>query len=73
MLRRTIQVAILGYVVLGLATRSLEEIGLFHRCQCDPDCWCKRPGLTIFRWVFPRGHTGPWNRTEVTELNPPPA
>jgi hypothetical protein len=62
MLRRTIQALLTGYVVLGLVTRGLEEAGLYHRCGCDPGCWCKRPGLTVFRWVFPMGHKGPWNR-----------
>jgi hypothetical protein len=73
MLRRMIQATLVGYVVLGLVTRGLEEFGLYARCERDPACWCKRPGLTVFRWVFPRGHTGPWNRTEVTEPNQPPA
>ena len=25
-------------------------------CGCQPDCWCKRPGRSVFRWVFPFGH-----------------
>jgi hypothetical protein len=55
MLKRTVQAALIGYVVLGLLTRGLEEVGLHARCEWDPDCWCKRPSLTVFRWVFPRG------------------
>jgi hypothetical protein len=62
MLKRTIQALLIGYVVLGLGTRGLEELGLHARCECHPDCWCKRPGWTIFRWVFPWRHRGPWNR-----------
>ena len=27
-----------------------------YRCACDSDCWCKRPVLSLFRWVFPRYH-----------------
>jgi hypothetical protein len=46
---------VLGYVVLGLIGRAQEAVGL-RTCGCDPDCWCKMPGLSIFRWVFPRYH-----------------
>ena len=28
-----------------------------HECQCDDDCWCKQPGLSLFRWVFPFRHS----------------
>lgn len=24
--------------------------------ECYPDCWCKKPGLSLFRWVDPSGH-----------------
>jgi hypothetical protein len=65
MLKRTIQATVIGYVVLGLITRAMERAGAY-RCECDPDCWCKRPGLNVFRWVFPRGHRGPWNRQRST-------
>ncbi len=44
-----------AYVLTGLFTRILEDAGVY-RCGCDPNCWCKRPGLSVFRWVFPRGH-----------------
>jgi hypothetical protein len=45
----------LGYVILALAGRAKEATG-FVTCDCDPDCWCKKPGLSVFRWVFPRFH-----------------
>jgi hypothetical protein len=61
MLKRTVQATLLGYVVLGLLTRTLERARLYHRCECYPDCWCKKPVLTEFRWVVPYGHKGPWN------------
>jgi hypothetical protein len=22
-------------------------------CGCSEECWCKRPGLSALRWVFP--------------------
>jgi hypothetical protein len=55
MLKRALQAAALGYVVLGIATRVMEEAGVYT-CTCTPDCWCKRPGVSLFRWVVPRWH-----------------
>ncbi len=25
-------------------------------CECQDDCWCKKPGADLFRWVLPIGH-----------------
>lgn len=25
-------------------------------CECQDACWCKRPGVGLFRWVLPLGH-----------------
>jgi hypothetical protein len=59
---------VVGYVVLGLIGRAKEAAGL-RTCDCDPDCWCRRPGLSIFRWVFPRYHRNPgleaWKRQQL--------
>jgi hypothetical protein len=44
-----------GYIVVGLVALGLERAGVYE-CACKPDCWCKRPGLSVFRWVFPRFH-----------------
>jgi hypothetical protein len=49
---------VIGYSVLGLVTRALEGAGVY-RCGCQADCWCKRPGLSLFRWVLPRWHKTP--------------
>jgi hypothetical protein len=46
---------LLIYVLLALLGRAAEAVGL-RTCGCAPDCWCKRPGLSLFRWVFPRFH-----------------
>ncbi len=43
------------YLVAALAGHAQERRGAI-RCDCRDDCWCKRPGLSLFRWVFPRGH-----------------
>lgn len=42
--------------IVGLARERLGQIS----CGCAEDCWCHRPGLSLFRWVFPRGHTSAW-------------
>ena len=39
----------------GAIARVAEQLGA-TACGCDDDCWCRRPGLSVFRWVFPRGH-----------------
>jgi hypothetical protein len=51
-LLRTAAVAYLGAAVMS---RLMESRGAM-RCECRDDCWCKRPGLSLFRWVFPYGH-----------------
>lgn len=43
------------YLLAALMTRAAEAAGI-RECGCDDECWCKRPGLSAFRWVFPRGH-----------------
>lgn len=44
-----------GYLVLALGNKAAEAAGAI-RCGCADDCWCKQPGLILFRWVFPWGH-----------------
>ena len=48
----------LGYVTLALYYRAREAAGLLT-CDCYRDCWCRKPGLSIFRLVFPRYHHNP--------------
>jgi len=43
------------YIAAGLFGLSREQAGELE-CGCSEACWCKRPGLNIFRWVFPFGH-----------------
>jgi hypothetical protein len=45
------------YLGATLVGRMLEAAGV-NRCGCASDCWCKRPGPSLFRWVFRRGHRG---------------
>jgi hypothetical protein len=49
---------VLGYLVLALISRAQEAAG-HMTCDCDPDCWCRKRGLSLFRWVFPRFHHNP--------------
>jgi hypothetical protein len=43
------------YVAAALIGRLLEATGRTH-CGCAADCWCKKPVLSTFRWVFPWRH-----------------
>ena len=54
-MKRVIVSLVVGYVILALVGRAKEAVGI-KTCGCDPDCWCTRPGLSVFRWVFPRFH-----------------
>jgi hypothetical protein len=63
-----IYVLVLGYLALAVITRAQEAAGL-RTCDCYPDCWCKKPGLSLFRWVFPRYHHNPgieaWRKQQL--------
>jgi hypothetical protein len=55
MLKRILQM--LGLVYVGLAlVGHVRELSGELTCECADDCWCKKPGLSFFRWVFPYGH-----------------
>ena len=45
------------YVLFALIGRFVEGMGAVT-CDCASTCWCKRPGLSVFRWVFPYRHQG---------------
>jgi len=53
------------YVLCALIGRFVEERVDVVRCKCSEDCWCRRPALSTFRWVFPFGH-----RTAVRVSHP---
>ena len=55
MLRRALLA--LGALYIGAAVIGhLQERRGAITCECQADCWCKRPGLSVFRWVVPVGH-----------------
>lgn len=55
------------YLVAALIGRVSEKQGR-SVCGCASDCWCKKPVLSVFRWVFPFGHSGP-SAEEKSELD----
>jgi hypothetical protein len=69
-MRKVVAVLVLGYVTLALYYRANEAAGLLT-CDCYPDCWCHKPGISIFRWVFPRYHRNPgleaWKKQQLEE------
>lgn len=69
-MKKLIAVLLLGYVALAMYYRAREAAGLLT-CDCYPDCWCRKPGLSVFRWVFPRYHHNPgieeWKKRQLAE------
>jgi len=57
-MKRAALILIGGFLIAAVISRALERAGKYQ-CQCEPDCWCKRPGLNLFRWVVPRWHQLP--------------
>ena len=55
-MRRVLLIGGGAYLALAALSHALERSGA-TRCDCGADCWCKRPGLSLFRWVFPLGHS----------------
>ena len=59
---------VIGYFALALVSKAREAAGLLT-CGRYPDCWCRKPGLSIFRWVFPRLHHNPgleaWKKQQL--------
>lgn len=64
-MRRLVMSGIAGLVLLAIGTRAAEALRLGGprlRCGCTDACWCKLPGLTVFRWVTP----GSWHHLGLT-------
>ncbi|SFB38394.1 hypothetical protein SAMN05192575_109130 [Nocardioides alpinus] len=55
-MKRAVAIVLGGYILLALGNKAAEAAGAI-RCGCANECWCKRPGLNLFRWVFPWEHT----------------
>jgi hypothetical protein len=55
-MRRIAVAVVFGVLLVAVATRLAEAAGT-RQCGCHGDCWCKKPGLSLFRWVVPgRAH-----------------
>ena len=64
-MRRILLGGIAGVLLLAVGTRAADALGVGGprlRCGCTETCWCKRPGLTVFRWVTP----GRWHHIGLT-------
>ena len=65
-MKRLIAILALGYTALAFVLRAKEAAGLLT-CACYPDCWCRKPGLSVFRWVFPHLHRNPGLKAQQQE------
>ncbi len=54
--KRLLVTATSVYFLFAVIGRFVEGMGAV-RCGCRPDCWCQKPVLSTFRWVFPAGHS----------------
>lgn len=66
---KRIVLVVLGAYVLVAATNRVAELFGLRACGCADDCWCHRPGLSLFRWVFPWGHRSANTADEKAELD----
>jgi hypothetical protein len=66
-MRRALVPVLLLYLLAALIGRVSEMQGR-SVCGCSANCWCKKPVLSVFRWVFPIGHSGP-SAQEKAELD----
>jgi hypothetical protein len=55
-MRRVVAAVFGAYLLAAVVTSAVEAVGVGRPCGCRPDCWCKRPGLQLFRWVAPVAH-----------------
>jgi len=52
--RRVVLGLVALYLLGAIATTAAEATGHWRRCGCEPDCWCQKPGLRLFRWMTPK-------------------
>ena len=55
-MKRLVAGAASTYLLFAVIGRFIEGMGA-AKCGCRPDCWCKKPVLSTFRWVFPAEHS----------------
>jgi hypothetical protein len=66
---KRVVLSLLGVYVLIAAGNKVAEAAGAMTCGCAGDCWCKRPGLNLFRWVFPWGHRSAHTADENAGFN----
>ena len=54
-MKRAALVLVGCYLLLAVGSRVAEHFGAM-RCGCPEECWCRQPGLSLFRWVSPWRH-----------------
>lgn len=69
-MKRIFLALVAGYVLVAAGNRVAEHFGVM-RCGCAEDCWCHRPGLSLFRWVFLWGHRSAHSAAEKADLDLP--
>lgn len=68
-MKRLVLLACAGYLLIAVGNKIAEASGAM-RCDCADDCWCRRPGLSLFRWVFPWRHRPARTAGEKSHLDP---
>lgn len=46
-MKRAVLLIFGGYLLLAVGNKAAEAVGLM-RCGCADDCWCRRPGASLF-------------------------
>ena len=64
LMKRLVLWAVSLYLLFAVIGRFAESIGA-ARCGCDRSCWCKKPALSTFRWVFPFEHRAPAEQVDT--------
>jgi hypothetical protein len=67
--KRVVRAVLALYLLVALGNRLAERLGAM-RCGCTDECWCRRPGLSLFRWVFPWRHRSSHTAEDKAEHDP---
>lgn len=67
-MKRVVLALVGAYLGVAAGDRVAEHFGVMT-CGCANDCWCHRPGLSLFRWVFPWRHRACHTAEDKAELD----
>jgi hypothetical protein len=62
--RRLVTFGLLSVVAAAVYGHLMEMAGRVA-CACEPSCWCKKPGISLFRWVTPNAWHRIWQNPEA--------